>query len=182
MVPGGQNGDVQDVRFLFLLLPATASAAVADSAANGFTVKLNFAIAATPIDVYRKLIHNVGDWWNPAHTFSQNAHNLSFEEKPMGCFCEKPGDGAMRHLEILRYVPGKILVLSGGLGPLQALATTGTMTIEFQPGESTGTNLDVTYTVGGYLAKGLNTWAAPVDGMLTEQFTRLKSFVEKGKP
>jgi hypothetical protein len=28
----------------------------------------------------------------------------------------------------------------------------------------------------------MNTWAAPVDSVLKEQFTRLKSFVEHGDP
>ena len=32
----------------------------------------------------------------------------------------------------------------------------------------------------GYVPAGMNTWAAPVDGMLTEQFTRFKSYVENG--
>jgi hypothetical protein len=28
---------------------------------------------------------------------------------------------------------------------------------------------------------GMNTWAAPVDSVLAEQFTRLKSLIENGK-
>jgi hypothetical protein len=37
------------------------------------------------------------------------------------------------------------------------------------------------YTVTGYMPAGMNTWAAPVDSVLTEQFTRLKSLIETGK-
>ncbi len=48
-----------------------------------------FAIQASPDEVYSKLVHNVGSWWDPAHTISNDAANLSIEEKPMGCFCEK---------------------------------------------------------------------------------------------
>jgi hypothetical protein len=36
--------------------------------------------------------------------------------------------------------------------------------------------------LSGYLPAGMNTWAVPVDTVLTQQFTRLKSFVETGKP
>jgi hypothetical protein len=36
--------------------------------------------------------------------------------------------------------------------------------------------------VAGYLPAGLNTWAAMVDAVLKEQFTRLKSYIEKGDP
>jgi uncharacterized protein YndB with AHSA1/START domain len=167
---------------MLLLLPAAVSGAVADSAANGFTVKLTVDIAAAPDQIYQKIVHNIGDWWSSDHAFSHDAHNLSIEEKPMGCFCERlPGGGAVRFLEVINFIPGKLLVMSGGLGPMQALATTGTLTIALRP-DGKDTKLDVTYTVGGYLAAGLNTFAAVVDRVLTEQFTRLKSFVETGKP
>ena len=84
-------------------------------------------------------------------------------------------------MEVVTAMPGEKLVLSGGLGPLQAVAATGIMTflLSAAPG---GAKLEVTYTVGGYLPAGLNTWAKPVDGVLAEQLTRLKSFVERGSP
>jgi uncharacterized protein YndB with AHSA1/START domain len=172
------------VRFaaLILLCPGWAFAEVADSSTNGFTVKTSVTIQAPPAEVYRRLIHNVGDWWNPQHTFSGDARNLTIEEKPMGCFCETlPGQGAVRHMEVVRFVQGKALVLSGALGPLQSLAAAATMTIQLSPGD-TGTTMEVTYAVTGYLPDGMNAWAAPVDSVITEQFTRLKNYVEHGTP
>ena len=173
------------VRFtaaLILLCPGWALAEVADSSTDGFTVKTSVTIQASPEEVYRRLVHNVGDWWNPQHTFSGDARNLTMEEKPAGCFCETlPGQGAVRHMEVVRFVPGKVLVLSGALGPLQSLAATGTMTIQLSTSD-TGTTMDVTYAVAGYLTAGMNTWAAPVDSVITEQFTRLKNYVEHGSP
>ena len=158
-----------------------AHAAVLDSAANGFTVKLELDIQAPPQDVYGRLVHNVGDWWNSMHTFSGDAHNLSIDDKAMGCFCEKlPSGGSVKHLEVVYADPGKKLVLSGALGPLQSVAATGSMTIQLaKAGE--GTKLGVVYTVTGYMPTGMNTWAAPVDSVLTEQFTRFKSLIETGK-
>jgi uncharacterized protein YndB with AHSA1/START domain len=165
-----------------LLCPGWAFAEVADSSANGFTVKTSVTIQASPAEVYRRLVHNVGDWWSAQHTFSGDARNLTIEEKPTGCFCETlPDQGAVRHMEVLRFAPGKTLVLSGAIGPLQSLAATGTMTIQLSPGDA-GTTMDVTYAVAGYLAAGMNTWAAPVDSVVTEQFTRLKNYVEHGSP
>ena len=165
-----------------LLCPGWAFAEVADSSANGFTVKTSVTIQASPAEVYRRLVHNIGDWWNPQHTFSGDARNLMIDEKPMGCFCETlPGEGAVRHMEVLRFVQGKTLVLSGALGPLQSLAAVATMTIQLSPGD-TGTNMEVTYAVAGYLPAGMNNFAAPVDSVVTEQFTRLKNFVEHGTP
>src|SRR5690349_5681341 len=97
----------------------------------------------------------------------------------MGCFCETiPGRGAVRHMEVLRYELGKIPVMSGALGPMQPLAVTGTMTIQLSEADG-GTKLDLTYAVSGYLAAGLNTWAAPSDGMLKGQMAHLKDFVEQ---
>jgi len=165
-----------------LLCPGWALAEVADSSTDGFTVKTSVNIQASPAEVYRRLIHNIGDWWNAQHTFSGDARNLTIDEKPMGCFCEAlPGQGAVRHMEVLRFVPGRALVLSGAIGPLQPLAAAATMTIQLSPGD-TGTTMEVTYAVAGYLPAGMNTWAAPVDSVITEQFTRLKNYVEHGTP
>jgi hypothetical protein len=82
-------------------------------------------------------------------------------------------------MEVVYADPGKKLVFSGALGPLQSIAATGSMTMQLSPAGE-GTKLTVVYTVTGYLPAGMNTWAAPVDSVLTEQFTRLKSLIETG--
>jgi len=167
---------------ILALAPTWAAAEVVDSSSTGFTVKLAIAIEAPPADVYQRLIHNVGDWWNPAHTYSGDAHNLSIEEKPMGCFCEKlPGGGGVRHMEVIYLAPGKALGLAGGLGPLQTMAVTGSMRFVITPAPG-GSLLEVTYAVGGYLKAGLDTLAKPVDAVLLDQLTRLKNFIQHGDP
>ena len=155
------------------------SAEIADSSANGFTVKETVNIQATPQDVYARIVR-VGDWWSSDHTFSHDAHNLSLEDKAGGCFCEKmPGGGGVKHMEVVYVVPGKAIVLHGTLGPLQTVAATGAMQIQLTPADG-GTKVDVSYAVAGYQANGLTSWAAPVDMVLKMQFTRLKSLIEKG--
>jgi uncharacterized protein YndB with AHSA1/START domain len=157
-----------------------AHAEIIDSAASGFTVKTTLTIKASPDDVYRRLVHNVGDWWNPMHTFSGDSHNLRMEEKAAGCFCERlPNSGVVRHMELVYIAPGKGLVLRGALGPLQTVAATGSMQIQLTAADQS-TKLDVTYAVAGYQPKGMNTWAAPLDMVLAEQFTRLKTYIETG--
>ena len=90
-------------------------------------MKTTLTVQAMPALVYERLVHHVGDWWNSAHTFSHDAHNLSIQDKAMGCFCETlPDGGSVRHMEVLNAAPGKALVLSGALGPMQSLAVTGT--------------------------------------------------------
>ena len=166
---------------IFCMAAQAMTGEVVDSASNGFTVKSTLSIKAAPDAVYRQIIH-VGDWWDSAHTFSGDAHNLYIEEKPMGCWCEKlPKQGSVRHMEVVFLSPSQRIVMVGGLGPLQSMATAGTMTFELSPANGE-TKLAVTYTVGGYLPAGLNTLAAPVDGVLGQQFTRLKNYMEKGNP
>ena len=167
---------------ILALSASSAGAAVADSSATGFTVKIPMHVNAPPADVYRKFVRNIGDWWSPAHTFSGSEKNLSIEEKAMGCFCEKlPDGGGVRHLEVVYLAPGKSIVMSGALGPMQSLAAAGNLRLQFTAEEG-GTKLEVTYAVTGYLPGGMNAYAAPSDGMLTEQFTRFKNYVERGSP
>jgi uncharacterized protein YndB with AHSA1/START domain len=167
---------------ILVLAPSWAKSEVADASANGFTVKITLRVQAPPEDVYRRLIQNIGDWWNSEHTYSGNPHNLSIEAKAMGCFCEKlPNEGSVRHMEVVFVMPGKALGLTGALGPLQSIAATENMGIKLSAADG-GTKLDVTYLVTGYLPAGMNTWATPVDSVLTEQFTRLKNYIEHGNP
>jgi hypothetical protein len=87
----------------------------------------------------------------------------------------------VKHMEVVYVAPAKSIVLRGALGPLQSTGVTGSMQIQLSSAAG-GTKVEVTYAVGGYLAAGLNTWAGTVDGVLKEQFTRLKSLLEHGDP
>ncbi|HLY15804.1 MAG TPA: hypothetical protein VKR61_01210 [Bryobacteraceae bacterium] len=157
-----------------------ARAEVADSSSSGFTVKITVNIQAAPDEVYRKIIHNVGDWWSSGHTFSGDAHNLSIDEKAMGCFCEKlPNGGVFRHMEVVSLMPGRSIGLTGALGPLQSVAASGNMKFQLEAAEG-GATLNFTYAVAGYQPAGMNTWAAPVDSVLKDQLTRLKNYIEHG--
>ncbi|HWZ44562.1 MAG TPA: SRPBCC family protein [Candidatus Saccharimonadales bacterium] len=169
------------VLIVCLLAPALAPAEVKDSSANGFTITITLNIQAPPENVYERFMR-IGNWWSPEHTFSRDAHNLSIEEKAGGCWCEKlPNQGGVRHMQVVYLAPGKRIVMNGGLGPLQSVAAAGAMEITFAPAEG-GTKMKMTYAVMGYQPAGMNTWAAPIDSVLTEQLTRLKNFVEKGDP
>ena len=169
------------VVFLLALPTAAAGADVVDSGANGFTVRISIDIGAAPSEVFKQIL-NIGAWWNPDHTFSGDAHNLSLEDRVGGCLCEKlPNQGGVRHMEVIFLAPGRALRLSGGLGPLQALGASGTLSFALSP-SSSGTKLDVAYTVSGYFPQGMNTLASPVDSTLSQQVSRLKNYVETGSP
>lgn len=166
---------------LALLLAGTAQAETADVTASTFQVKSSYAIKAPAAKVY-EAYSQIGNWWNPAHSWSGKGENLSLETKAGGCFCEKlPDGGSVQHMAVVFAQPGKLLRLSGGLGPLQPGALAGSMS--WQTVEKDGvTTLSLTYNVSGYYPGGLDKIAPAVDMVLAEQMNRLKKYVETGKP
>jgi uncharacterized protein YndB with AHSA1/START domain len=161
-----------------LLGPAVASADVIDSTAGGFTVKVTVDVAAPSTRVYQALTERIGSWWDVAHSYSGNGANLSIDARPGGCFCERlPGGGGVQHLTVIHADPGKLLRMSGGLGPLQDLAVTGVMSWKMT--EAGGkTAIEVTYKVGGYVpGGGVGALAVPVDAVLSAQVRRLAQFI-----
>ncbi len=156
-----------------------AGADVVDASASGFTTRNTAAIAASPAEVYARLVRDVGKWWDPAHTFSGDAKNLSIDGRAGGLFQEKlAGGGSVLHLTVVNAEPGKMLRMVGGMGPLQAMGVSGSMTWQFKP-EGAGTRVDLVYTVGGYSPGGLESIAPLADKVLAEQLQRLKAYVEK---
>jgi len=71
--------------------------------------------------------------------------------------------------------------MTGGLGPLQTVAVVGIMTWEFVAADS-GTQISLTYTVGGYTKNGLTDLATPVDHVLKGQLKRLERYLNTGSP
>jgi uncharacterized protein YndB with AHSA1/START domain len=155
---------------------------VVDSSTLGFTSKNTLNISAPPKEVYRHLITNIGHWWNPEHTYSGVSQNLYIEPKATGCFCERLNDGgSIQHLTVVYVEPNKTIRMNGALGPLQPMAVAGSFTLSLS--EVAGsTKIEATYAAGGYHPKGFQGLAPLVDKVLLLQLTRLKNYVETGKP
>jgi len=159
-----------------------AHAEVTASDPNGFAININVEIEASPQVVYRHVVENLGNWWDPSHTFSGDAKNLYLEVEPKGWMGERlPDGGFVQHMEVVFAAPGKVLRLRGALGPLQEYALIGVMTWTFA-GEKDRTKLTLKYNVGGYRAGGVAAFANPVHHVLTSQLARLKRYVETGAP
>ena len=169
------------VLLLVVLAPA-ALAEVKDSAANGFTTVNEVVIAADRAAAWRAAVHEIGQWWSSDHTVSGDASRMSINPVMQGCFCESLGDRAgVVHLTITMVNPTVVLRMTGGLGPLGLMGLDGNMTWEFEDAEA-GTRVRFTYAVGGYSPTGLDSIAAPVDGVIGEALDRLKLYVESGSP
>ena len=158
-----------------------ARAETSNISASGFVSSFREEVKATP-DAAWKAIVQLPRWWNDRHTYSGHAANMSLEATAGGCWCERWGEGqSVQHGQVLLVQPGRVLRLSAALGPLQELAVQGVLTIV--AGVSEGkTMLRMTYRVGGSADAGLDKMAAPVDQVMAEQYKRLKSLAETGRP
>jgi uncharacterized protein YndB with AHSA1/START domain len=163
---------------LCLLIAVPALAAVDDVTPGGFLVHHRVTVHAAPARAWDALV-TPGRWWNPEHTWSGDAKNLSMDVRPGGCFCEKLANGGMQHLAVVYAAKPEVLRLAGALGPLQGSGVAGAMTFTLKAhGDSTV--VDLTYSVGGYMQGGLDKIASPADGMLGEQVGRYKRLIDTG--
>jgi uncharacterized protein YndB with AHSA1/START domain len=164
---------------LLVLCSSVIFAEVVDKSAGGFLVRNTATVSATPAAVYQAIVDHVSEWWEPAHTWSGSSKNLSITAKAGGCFCERlPPDGEVQHMTVIYAAPGKMLRMSGTLGPLQQSGATGAMTLELKP-SATGTEIVMTYSVGGYFQGGIQVMAEPVDEVLAAQLAGLKKYLSR---
>lgn len=158
-----------------------ATAAVLDSGANGFTIQQTAHLTQPSAKVYAALIQPK-DWWSGEHTYSGSAANLTFGARAGGCWCETlPDGGSVAHMTVVYAAPGKALRLRGGLGPLQEMGASGTLTWTLKPAGNE-TDLTLTYAVAGYAKDGYTELAKTVDRVLSEQVGRLTLYVDTGMP
>jgi hypothetical protein len=153
-----------------LLAPA-AEAAVASSGAGGFAVHHEYTFPGSPEAAWARLIVPAR-WWSAEHSYSRDAANFTLAAVPGGCWCETlPQGGFVRHMDVELAMPGHLLRLAGGLGPLQAMGVSGALTITLRA-EGEGTHVIADYAVSGYSPTGFGEIAKAVDAVLGEQLAR----------
>ena len=163
-----------------LAAASPAAAAVRSAAPGGFEVENRAVVPASPATAYA-MLGRPDEWWDPEHTFSHDAHNLSLELRAGGCFCERlpRSGGSVQHLHVVYVDPGVTLRLQGALGPLQGEGVAGSLTFTLKPVPQ-GTEIVMNYIVGGYLRTGSAAWASIVDGVLAAQLERLRRRLATG--
>lgn len=163
------------------LIAAPASADVVSATPNGFQVRHSVQMVVPPSQAFDAFGH-IGSWWNPEHTYSGKAANLSLALSPGGCFCERlDGGGGIEHLRVSYIDPGKRIVLTGSLGPLLYEATAGVMDVQFER-IAGGTRVTLEYRVAGFAKGGADKLAPVVDSVLAEQFKRYRDFARAYRP
>lgn len=156
----------------FALFTGTARAEVKASAPGGFMTSTSCDVDLSAEEAYEKLVSEFSLWYDASHSYSGQADRLSLDLEK-ACMLERlPNGGFVRHMEIVYHQPGKMLRMTGGLGPLQGMGVAGALSFGFE--ESGGqTRVTLTYNVSGAEFLQLDKIADPVDGVLTSQ---LKSF------
>ena len=157
------------------LVPEIAQAEVISSSANGFHLQRSVQLVIPQQRAY-DAFGQIGGWWDAEHTYSGDAANLRLALSPGGCFCERlPAGGGVEHMRVTYLDPGKRVVMTGSLGPLLYLATTGVMDIKFER-IAGGSRVTLDYRVAGFAAGGAQGIAPAVDGVLADQLSRYRRF------
>jgi hypothetical protein len=164
----------------FLSFSSPALANVSEANDRGFVIRQIAEVPVSPQEAWDVLLEP-SRWWNPAHTFSADAANLSLDARAGGCWCEilrnpeSPNAaplGSVEHMRVIYIERARALRLSGALGPLQSDAVVGTLTFQLKP-EGAGTRILLEYVVAGYMREPATRMARAVDGVLGDQLTRL---------
>ncbi|AWV07463.1 SRPBCC family protein [Marilutibacter maris] len=148
---------------LLLCLGGTATAEVKDSAADGFTLENSVEVAVDADTAWRALVGEVDRWWPKGHTWWGAQSRLRIEPRAGGCFCEIAGDRQARHMQVVFVEPGKLLRMTGGLGPLQGMGVDGVLEFRLAEAGEGATRITLFYRAGGYAPDDLAGFAPVVD-------------------
>ncbi|MBD9435840.1 SRPBCC domain-containing protein [Pseudoxanthomonas sp. PXM03] len=162
-----------------LCVAAPAQAAIKDAQPDGFTLENSEWVPVAPQAAYTALVKEVGRWWPADHTWWGDASKLVITDKAGGCFCEINGAQQAWHMTVTFTDPGKLLRMTGGLGPLQGMGLHGALEWRFVE-ENGGTRITLWYRVGGYTPDDMSKFAPVVDKVQGLQLGGLATFLRKG--
>jgi len=148
---------------LILAVAGPAPAAIKDASPSGFTLENRVQVPVEPMKAWKALVEDVDRWWPADHTWWGADSVLSIEPRAGGCFCERHGDQQALHMLVTFVDPGKLLRMTGGLGPLQGMGLGGALEFRLAPAADGGTSIAMYYRAGGYTPDDLSKFAPVVD-------------------
>jgi len=165
-----------------MMLSGPASAEIVSAGPGGFNIRYVVDAPNVPAPIVWAALADIGKWWDPSHTYSGDARNLSLDPVVRGCFCEKLSLYAgVEHARVVYALPAKTLRLSGAFGPLQEFGVSGSLTWQIEPAGG-GSRITMTYSASGYADRPLSDWAPLVDEVLVAQVKRLGRLVNGSNP
>lgn len=148
--------------FVNLCVTSQVSAEVVYANDRGFKITNSFTTSKTEQQVWQALVYKVDAWWPKDHSWWGDKGTFSIDPTAGGCFCEKSGKNSAEHMHIAFVEHGKLLRMTGGLGPLQGMGLYGALDWKISSEEGTST-VTLTYTVSGYYPDGYSKLAVIVD-------------------
>ena len=164
---------------------APAHAEVKDAAPGGFTVENTVVVPVDATTAWSALVGEVDAWWPKDHSWWGADSRLSIEPRAGGCFCEISGDRQAQHMAVTFVEPGKLLRMTGGLGPLQGMGLHGALEFRLEPVEgeaAPSTRITMYYRAGGYSPDDLSAFAPVVDQVQAQQLGGLAEHLRRAPP
>jgi hypothetical protein len=161
-----------------LLSCAGARAEVKDVTPQGFTLENSETVPVDAMTAWKALVGDVNAWWPRDHTFWKGS-TLSIEPHARGCFCEREGVRETRHQEVVYVDPGKLLRMTGALGPAQGMGLTGVLEFRFAPAPGGGTVITMYSRTGGYTPDDLSKLAPIADRVNRQMLGALAAYLRK---
>lgn len=159
------------------LTAAPASAEVVSRSADGFVLRFAVGVEAAPEDVVAA-VSELPQWWDPAHTYTGDAANLSLAFEEGGCWCETLADGTVFEHAVVTGITADRVTMNAALGPLHDKATKAELTFGSAP-ENRGRLVTIDFVVEG---PGLGAMADGVNMVMDQAFDRLIHQIEYGEP
>lgn len=158
-----------------------AHAEVKDATPAGFTLENAVTVPVEAGAAWRALVEEVDRWWPADHTWWGAGSLLSIDARAGGCFCERNGEQQAQHMLVTFVDPGRLLRLTGGLGPLQGMGLHGALEFRLAPAAGGGTTITLFYRAGGYTPDDLSKFAPVVDKVQALQLGGLGNHL-RGQP
>jgi uncharacterized protein YndB with AHSA1/START domain len=155
---------------------SAAYAEVVSASSAAFDLRYSLSVPAPPQRAFAAW-GQIDQWWSGNHSYSGNARNLRLKLKAGEHFYEQWAGGSVEHARVLLAMPGKLLRLHGGLGPLQGMPVDAVLDVTFAA-ETGGTRMTIRYQVAGPPDGKLEAMAPLVDKVLGEQVQRLGAHLQ----
>jgi len=156
-------------------LPVQAE--VKDATPAGFTLENTISVPVDAATAWKALVEDVDRWWPADHTWWGAESRLSIEPRAGGCFCERDGERQALHMLVTFVDPGRLLRMTGGLGPLQGMGLHGALEFRFKAAEGGGTTITMFYRAGGYTPDDLSKFVPVVDKVQALQIGGLGDYL-----
>lgn len=153
-------------------LPLVAHGAVTSADPQGFTLTITHDSKLAPAAAWQRFVGEIGQWWEPSHSYSGQTGRMTIDPVAGGCFCERlDGGGWVQHGVVMYAAPGAALRLSAPLGPLQEMPVVAILTVTFKP-QGEGTRVEAVFRAHGAFTEDAAKLAPVVDYVLDTQFKR----------